>query len=92
MAKGKYKRKRLNKMRRETNLKDTELSTRIVKALADANIYTLYDLDCCHEDELKNISGIGDKYMNIILDFKKSTKNNDRYRIFNYTKKKKEIR
>lgn len=77
MAKGKYKRKRLNRIRKEIQLKNTELSKKIVNILADSNIYTLYDLDCYSEDELKNISGIGDKYMNIILDFKKSTKNND---------------
>lgn len=76
MAKGKYKRKKLNKMRRETNLKDTELSTRIVKVLADANIYSLYDLDSCSEEQLGNISGIGEKYLKIILDFIKATKGN----------------
>ena len=74
MAKGKYKRKRLNKIRKETKLINTELSTKLVNILAAANIFTLYDLGNCSEEQLRSISGIGDKYLEIILDFRKSTR------------------
>ena len=76
MAKGKYKRKRLNKIRRETYLKDTELSVKIVKALANAEIYTLFNLERCSKEQLKNISGIGEKYIKDISDFKVAIKDN----------------
>lgn len=59
MAKGKYKKKRLNKLRKEMLLQNTALPTKVVNILNGAGICTLYDLDNCSVEQLKAISGIG---------------------------------
>lgn len=61
MAKGKYKQKRLRKLRRETKLTATELPTKVINILETEGIITLEDLYFCSDDKLKGISGIGDK-------------------------------
>lgn len=45
MARGKYKQKRLNKLRRKTNLSSLNLPLRITALLEAAGIKTLYDLN-----------------------------------------------
>ena len=61
MAKGKYKQKRIRKLRRETKLTYTELPTKVTNILEAEGIITLEDLYLCPDDKLKGISGIGDK-------------------------------
>ena len=45
MARGKYKQKRLNKLRRETSISSLDLPFRITTLLEAAGIKTLYDLN-----------------------------------------------
>ena len=63
MAKGKYKRKRLNKMRREILIQDTSLPSKVKNILNTVNIYSLYDLDVFSDEDLVEIPGIGEKYL-----------------------------
>ena len=70
MAKGKYKKKRLNKIRKETLLKNTALPTKVVNILESAGICSLYDLDNCTEEQLKELPGIGAAYLKQILELK----------------------
>lgn len=63
MSKGKYKRKRMNKMRRKISVFDTTLPTKVKNILNDVGIHTLYDLDCVSEQEIEKIPGIGEKYL-----------------------------
>ncbi len=72
MAKGKYKRKRLNKLRRETLIQDTTLPTKVKNILNTVRIYTLYDLDCFSEQEIEKIPGIGERYLAQIKELKKN--------------------
>lgn len=71
MAKGKYKRKRMNKIRRETLIQDTSLPIKAKNILNTIGIYTLYDLDCFSEEDIENIPGIGEKYLEQIKELRK---------------------
>lgn len=71
VAKGKYKRKRMNKIRRETLIRDTTLPTKTKNILNTIGIYTLYDLDCFSEEDIENIPGIGEKYLEQIKELRK---------------------
>ena len=62
MAKGKYKRKRLNKIRRKILIQDTSLPVKVKNILNTVNIHSLYDLDTFPDEELGKIPGIGEKY------------------------------
>lgn len=76
MAKGKYAIKRLLKQFREIPLKESALSTWIVKSLESEGFETLADVIACSEEKLKFISGIGEKAMVEICEFKKQALNN----------------
>lgn len=71
MAKGKYKRKRLNKLRREALIQDTTLPTKVKNILNTIGIYTLYDLDCFSKQEIGKFPGIGERYLAQIKELKK---------------------
>lgn len=66
MAKGKYARKRLLRELREHSLEDYGLSRRVVEILKKSNIKTAADLHLLSDDEIHNISGIGEKALDEI--------------------------
>lgn len=70
MAKGKYKRKRLNKIRREILIQDTSLPSKVKNILNTVNIYSLYDLDVFSDEDLVEIPGIGEKYLEKIKELR----------------------
>lgn len=72
MAKGKYKKKRINKLRRETSLESIQLPTKAVHILKDAGICTLYDLDLCTDEQIKALPGIGETYFVQIKELQKT--------------------
>lgn len=59
MAKGKYKRRRKNRYRSQTFLKNSGMSVRTANRLAREGILTLKDLDDCSIESLADIDGIG---------------------------------
>ncbi len=59
MAKGKYKRRRKNRYRSKTFLKNSGMSVRTANLLARKGIFTLKDLDDCSMENLADIEGIG---------------------------------
>ena len=74
MAKGKYARKRLLKQLRDRPINETELSARTVKVLETFGIKNMADLYAHSEEQLKAISGIGEKAMEEIRAVRKSLK------------------
>ena len=70
MAKGKYKRKRLNKIRREILIQDTSLPSKVKNILNTVNIYSLYDLEVFSDEDLVEIPGIGEKYLEKIKELR----------------------
>ena len=75
MAKGKYARKRLLKQLREIPVKESALSTWVIKSFAHAGIETLADVMVCSDETLRSIPGIGDKALVEIREFKKQALN-----------------
>ena len=71
MSKGKYKRKRVRRQRRETLIRDIDLSKRIITILEEKNIFTLADLDDTSDEDLMAMTGIGKKAMENIRAVKK---------------------
>ena len=59
MAKGKYKRRRKNRYRKATLLKNSGMSVRTANRLSKEGINTLKDLDNYSVDSLADIDGIG---------------------------------
>lgn len=77
MAKGKYKKKRMNRQRQQIRVCDSGMSARVVHCLEKAGIITLRDLDLYPEKGLAEISGIGDISMKEIRVYRWSGKQND---------------
>lgn len=61
MSKERYKRKRMNKIRRERLLYDESLSSNLEIVLNVLEFYTLFDLECFSEEENDEIPGIAGK-------------------------------
>ena len=66
MSRGKYKKKRIKRLRREMLIRDADLPKRVVSILEEEEILTYADLDNKSEEELMAISGIGKKAMEAI--------------------------
>ena len=72
MSRGKYKRKRIRRLRRETLIRDIDLPKRVITILEEEGIYTLADLDDTPDEELMEMAGIGKKAMESIRVVKKN--------------------
>ena len=59
MAKGKYKRRRMNRIRRETKICGSGISIRTAHCLEKVGIVTLKDLDEYPYEKFMQITGIG---------------------------------
>ena len=70
MARGKYKRKHLRRMRRQMQLCETNLSVRVAHLLEKEGIKTLADLDMWSYDRLAGIKGIGEAALQEITEYR----------------------
>ena len=70
MAKGKYKKRRMNRMRRETKICGSGISTRTAHCLEKAGIATLKDLDEYPYEKFIQIPGIGEASMKEIAEYR----------------------
>ena len=88
MARGKYKRKRENKVRHDLiaaldakTLEEAGLSTRIINLLGSAEIHTMSVLARKSDEELLAIKGLGNSYLEQIHQVLESDKNYQKFKV-----------